>query len=67
MWLGHLMGQNFLIMFVNINYELNIRKSEVYVEYYKKGQLSSTKIFKLNLRASMKGNPYHMELPFFNF
>ncbi|WP_019910335.1 hypothetical protein [Paenibacillus sp. HW567] len=32
---------------LGVYYEVNIRRSEVYVEYYKKGQLSSTKIFKL--------------------
>ncbi|MFE0557022.1 hypothetical protein ACFW1P_13975 [Paenibacillus sp. NPDC058910] len=32
---------------LGVYYEVNIRQREVYVEYYKKGQLCSTKIFKL--------------------
>ncbi|GGG17864.1 hypothetical protein [Paenibacillus aceti] len=37
---------------LGIYYEVNIKRSEVYVEYYKKGRLSSTKIFKLKLGSN---------------
>lgn len=37
---------------LGVYYEVNISRREVYVEYYKKGELSSTKIFELKSQSS---------------